>query len=61
MRRYSEEFKEATDQKMMPPNPVPISQLVHETGVSDVTLYKWRKLRVSKIIDGFTPVFNHII
>lgn len=43
MRRYSEEFKEATVQKMMPPNPVPVSQLVEETGVSDVTLYKWRK------------------
>ena len=43
MRRYSEEFKEATVQKMMPPNPVSISQLVQETGVSDVTLYKWRK------------------
>ncbi|MCU7805777.1 MAG: IS3 family transposase [Candidatus Thiodiazotropha sp. (ex Lucinoma borealis)] len=43
MRRYSEEFKEAAVQKMMPPNPVSISQLVQETGVSDVTLYKWRK------------------
>ncbi len=27
----------------MPPNPVSVSQLVKETGVSDVTLYKWRK------------------
>jgi len=27
----------------MPPNPVPVSQLVKDTGVSDVTLYKWRK------------------
>ena len=35
--------EEATVQKMMPPNPVPISQLTQETGVSDVTLYKWRK------------------
>lgn len=43
MRRYSEEFKETAVQKMMPPNPVSISQLVQETGVSDVTLYKWRK------------------
>lgn len=41
--KYSEEFKESVIKKMMPPNPVPVSQLVKETGVSDVTLYKWRK------------------
>jgi transposase-like protein len=29
--------------QMMAPNPTPVSQLVKETGVSDVTLYKWRK------------------
>lgn len=40
---YSEEFKESLVKKMMPPNPISISQLVKETGVSDVTLYKWRK------------------
>lgn len=27
----------------MPPNAIPVSQLVRETGVSDVSLYKWRK------------------
>ena len=27
----------------MPPNPLSVSQLANETGVSDVTLYKWRK------------------
>lgn len=42
-KRYSEEFKEAIIQKMMPPNPQSVSQLCRETGVSDVTLYKWRK------------------
>lgn len=42
-KRYSEEFKESAIQKMMPPNPLSISQLAQETGVSDVTLYKWRK------------------
>jgi len=41
--KYSEEFKESLVKKMMPPNPVSVSQLVKETGVSDVTLYKWRK------------------
>lgn len=41
--KYSEEFKESIIKKMMPPNPISVSQLVKETGVSDVTLYKWRK------------------
>ncbi|WP_373691371.1 transposase [Endozoicomonas sp. YOMI1] len=43
MARYSEEFKESITQKMMPPNNVPVSQLVRDTGISDVTLYTWRK------------------
>ena len=42
-KRYSEEFKESVVKRMMPPNPVSVSQLAKETGVSDVTLYKWRK------------------
>ena len=42
-RKYSEDFKESVIKKMLPPNPVSVSQLVKETGVSDVTLYKWRK------------------
>lgn len=41
--RYSEEFKESVIKKMMPPNAISVPQLVKETGVSDVTLYKWRK------------------
>ena len=48
MARYSEEFKESIIQKMMPPNNVPVSQLVRDTGISDVTLYTWRKIAVSK-------------
>ena len=41
MARYSEEFKESIIQKMMPSYNVPISQLVRDTGISDVTLYTW--------------------
>ena len=41
-KRYSEKFKESTIKKMMPPAPISVSQLCRETGVSDVTLYKWR-------------------
>lgn len=42
-KRYSAEFKEAIVKKMMPPHPVSVSQLSRDTGISDVTLYKWRK------------------
>jgi transposase len=41
--KYSTEFKESIIKKMMPPNPISVPQLVKETGVTDVTLYKWRK------------------
>jgi len=42
MRRYSTERKESILRKMMPPTNMPVSQLSRESGVSDVTLYKWR-------------------
>ena len=44
MARYSEEFKESIIQKMMPPNNVPVSQLVRDTGISDVSTLGERKL-----------------
>jgi len=40
--QYSEEFKESVVKKMMPPDNRSIPELSRETGVSDVTLYKWR-------------------
>ena len=43
MRHYPEEFKDSVIQKMMPPNAISVSQLSKDSGVSDVTLYKWRK------------------
>jgi transposase-like protein len=43
MSNYSIEFKEAAVKKMMPPNAVSVPALRRELGVSDVTLYKWRK------------------
>lgn len=59
MTRYSAERKEAVIQKMMPPNNIPIPQLAEETGISDVTLYNWRKqARVEGIAvpaDGKNP------
>ena len=43
MKRYSAERKESVIQKMMPPHNIPIPRLAEETGISDVTLYNWRK------------------
>jgi transposase len=43
MKRYPQERKQAVLEKMMPPNNVAVSVLAQETGISDVTLYHWRK------------------
>lgn len=46
--KYSEEFKESMLKRMMAPDPVPVMQLCRETGVSDVTLYKWKNKLLGK-------------
>jgi transposase len=46
--KYSDNFKESIIKKMMPPNSASVSQLCKETGLSDVTLYKWRKVYMNK-------------
>jgi transposase-like protein len=43
MTRYSAERKQAVIEKMMPPHNRPIPELAKEYGISDVTLYNWRK------------------
>lgn len=59
MKRYSVERKESVIQKMMPPHNIPIPRLAQESGISDVTLYNWRKqARVKGIAvpaDGKNP------
>jgi transposase-like protein len=40
--KYNEEFKKSVVSKMMPPENRRVSELARETGVSEVTLYKWR-------------------
>jgi transposase-like protein len=59
MKRYSVERKAAVMQRMMPPHNTPIPALAAETGISDVTLYNWRKqARVEGIAvpaDGKNP------
>ena len=43
MASYSKEFKASIIQRMMPPNNVSVTQLKKETGITDATLYTWRK------------------
>jgi len=43
MPRYSQELKNSTLRKMMPPTNRPISELSRETGVPEGTLHAWRK------------------
>ncbi|SFI41979.1 Transposase [Tindallia magadiensis] len=43
MPRYSESFKMSIMQKMMPPENQKVSTIAQETGMSGVTLYKWKK------------------
>ena len=48
MKRYSSERKEAVIQKMMPPSNTSISALSIETGITEATLYNWRKQAKNK-------------
>jgi transposase-like protein len=41
--RYSPERKESVLRKMMPPHNRSIKQLAQEEGISEATLFNWRK------------------
>ncbi len=41
--RYAPERKEAVLKKMLPPHNRPLSELAREEGISEATLYHWRK------------------
>jgi len=41
--RYSAERKEAVLKKMLPPNNRRIREIAEEEGISEATLYNWRK------------------
>jgi len=43
MKRYSPERKEAVLKKMLPPHNRSIPELAQEEGISEATLYNWRK------------------
>lgn len=43
MPRYSEERKTAVLKKLLPPHNQPVPEVAREEGISEVTLYNWRK------------------
>lgn len=43
MARYSQERKEAILKKLLPPHSRSVAEVAKEEGISDVTLYYWRK------------------
>ncbi len=43
MPRYSNERKEAVLRKMLPPHNRPLAELAAEEGISEATLYNWRR------------------
>ncbi len=56
MTQYSKEFKNSIIARMLPPNNVPVPQLVRETGLPKDTLYCWRsKHRKALKGDGAPP------
>ena len=54
MTQYSEEFKASIIARMLPPNNVPVPQLVRETGIPKDTLYTWRSKH--RKAQGIAPV-----
>jgi|TARA_B110000914_G_C15477350_1_gene453812 transposase-like protein len=48
MKQYSLERKEAALKKMMPPNNMSINQLSLDMGITESTLYNWRKQATNK-------------
>ena len=51
MTQYSKEFKHSIIARMLPPNNVPVPQLVRETGLPKDTLYCWRS-KHRKALEG---------
>lgn len=43
MARYSEQLKESVLRRMMPPQNRTVAELARETGITETTLYNWRK------------------
>lgn len=44
MARYSQEHKESVMKRMMPPENRSVAELARDTGITEATLYHWRKM-----------------
>ncbi|MDX1253525.1 MAG: transposase [Gammaproteobacteria bacterium] len=44
MSRYSEDLKQSVLRRMMPPESRSVAELSRETGITETTLYNWRKV-----------------
>jgi transposase-like protein len=51
--RYTQERKNEIIQRMMPPNNESVAQISKEEGITEVTLYKWRK--EARVAGSATP------
>jgi transposase len=51
--RYTQERKAEIIQRMMPPNNESVAQISKEEGITEVTLYKWRK--EARVAGSATP------
>mgnify|MGYP003439272171 FL=1 len=48
MNRYSPERKAAVLKKLLPPHSLSVTELSRQEGISDVTLYTWRKQAIAR-------------
>ncbi|SDZ23947.1 transposase [Tindallia californiensis] len=58
MALYSESFKISIMQKMMPPKNQKVSTTAQESGMSEGTLYKWKKEAKAICVGGLTLTFD---
>ncbi|MFZ3591165.1 transposase [Bacillus sp. DJP31] len=56
--RYTTEMKESILKRLMPPNNESISQISEDVGITEPTLYKWRK--DARAAGNPTPGIGHL-
>lgn len=61
MSRYSPERKAAALKKMLPPHSLSVAELSRQEGISDVTLYTWRKEAIARgeVVSGSGKLPEH--
>jgi len=61
MPRYSAERKEAVLKKMLPPYNMTVTEVSREEGISEQTLYNWRKQakQQGQVVPGSKPTPDH--